>query len=397
MAPPQPPAYVYLDHAGSSPVREVALAAWLEATQKLRAKPGNPNALHGGGRAARLMLEDARAQLADVLGADRAEVVFSSGATESVALGILGAARGAKRSENSVIAVSALEHPAVADQRQVAEAHGFGWWVMPSNRDGVVTPTELPVNTAVASLALVCSETGVVQPVEELVEQAARVGAYTHTDATQAIGNLPVDFSSLGVDMLSLGGHKFGAPIGTGALLVKRGVRIVTDRPGGGQERQLRSGTQDVAGAVALAAAAQEAASGVEERRVHYMALREQLLQSLPAGVHLTTTAPAVPSIVHLHVPTAHPEVVLLEMDRAGIAVSAGSACHAGVTRPSDVLLAMGRSDREARGALRVSFGPSTTGSDVHAFVAALPGAVENGQRIDQYDQASNVRKGEGT
>lgn len=392
----------YLDHAATSPVRPVALEAWVGAVRELQARPGNPSALHAGGRAARRMLEDARERIGAALGADRAEVVLTSGATEADALAVAGGARGSRARDprRTHVLVSRVEHDAVAAQRGVLEAQGFHWDLLPLGPDGVgvVDPAALATAEpaiALASLALVCSEVGTVQPVAALVEALAGGGGATgsralvHTDAAQALTTLDVDFHALGVDLMTVGGHKLGAPVGTGALLARRGVPLAADRPGGGQERGLRSGTVDVAGAVALAAALEEVVADRARVRVHLAGLRSRVLRGLPAGVVPTIDegVATVPSIVHLSLDTAHPEAVLLAMDAAGVMVSAGSACHAGVTRPSGVVLAMGRSEREALGVLRVSFGAGSTVDDVDALLAALPGALAAGRALDGRDR----------
>lgn len=392
---------VYLDHAATTPLRPTAQAAWLEVTRFLQTSPGNPGALHSGGRAARRMLEDARERLADALGADRAEVVFTSGATESAALGVVGAAKGAfEKTGRDIVAVSGIEHPAVRNQGSVAQNAGLRWALFPVGYDGLtdIACTQFKATgsdggatdgtwdqVALASMCWVCSETGVIQPIGELVSRAQATGVLAHSDATQAVGNLPVHFHESGLDLLTLGGHKFGAPVGTGALLVKRGIPIVTDRPGGDQERKIRSGTPDVAGAVALSVAAEEAVREVGERRARHGLLRARLLSALPPGILPTETAESVPGIIHLSLSTRHPEVILLELDRAGIMASAGSACHAGVTRPSEVLLAMGRSEQEALGVLRVSLGSDTREDDIDRLVAALPTALESAKRMDLF------------
>lgn len=372
---------VYLDHAATAPLSAASERAWLSAISMLRESPGNPSALHAGGRSARRLLEDSRERVAVALGADRGEVVFTSGATESDTLGVLGVARSSVG--RSRIVVSGVEHDAVAEQRSLIEAAGLLWDELPVGRDGVSTlPDCAPTEVAVASMSLVSAETGVLQPVGSLVAWAAG-RARVHTDAAQAIGAVPVHFGELGVDLLSLGGHKVGAPVGIGALLVRRGVSIATDRPGGGHERKIRSGTVDVAGAAALAAALEEATADVPARAAHYRRLGDRLLAGLPVGVRPTTDAAASPAIVHLSLDTAHPEALLMAMDAAGIMVSAGSACHAGVTRPSEILLKMGRSERESLGVLRVSFGPENTEADVDAFLTALPGALDTARRLD--------------
>ena len=403
--PDKPPlGPVYLDHAATTPMRASAKRAWLETVDELSARPGNPSSLHAGGRGARLLLEQARERLAEALGAERAEVVFTSGATESAALGVTGAALGRKsklpESEWTWL-LSGVEHPAVLEQRVPLRATGITHLMIPLQDDGVIDLDEdaLASRTAgreiaLGSLAMVCSETGVIQPLEEFTQICRRLapGAYVHSDATQAIGNLPVSFSALGLDLMTIGGHKFGAPVGTGALLVKRGVALKSDRPGGGHERGIRSGTPDVAGAVSLSVAAQEAVGELGERRRVTAKMRAKLLGGLPEQVALTTTAGAVESIVHLSLPTAHPEVILLEMDRQGIHVSAGSACHAGVTRPSSVLLHMGRDEHSALGVLRVSMSATTSEEEIDRFLAALPHALEQAQRMDQYDLRGSSR-----
>ncbi len=401
----------YLDHAATTPLREAALAAWLDAQDRLSRQPGNPSSLHNGGRAARQILEESRGRLAEALDCEPGEVIFTSGATESAALGITGAARFAAQrrptSRPATVVGSGVDHPAVREQSSVLASYSIGWSELPVDGTGLTCADAESVLSAVgdsvpvlATLALVCSETGVVQPVQELVDtlrslpEAGDSRALVHTDATQAVDNMRVSFRELGVDLMTVGGHKFGAPVGTGALVVSRSVSPVTDRPGGGQERKIRSGTQDVAGAAALSVAAAEAQEGALARRVRHAALRDRLLTGLPEGVRPTTDAETVPSIVHLSLPTRHPEVLLLEMDRAGVCVSAGSACHAGVTRPSPVLLAMGRGEGEALGVLRVSFGSDTTSGDVDRFLAALPSALASAQRMDEYDGGRDKDRG---
>lgn len=395
---------IYLDYAATTPLSKQARAAWLDATDALAKTPGNPNSLHFGGRAARALLEDARERLAGALGCERAEVIFTSGATESAALGVVGGARGRAGAlaanpayQGTLVLGSGVDHPAVLEQRVALERHGIGWKNLPVARDGVTDVSAgaiadalqgVSATLALATLGLVCSETGVMQPVSELVETVGdlHVGALVHTDATQAVGNIPFSFSELGVDLLTIGGHKFGAPVGTGALIAKRDVALVSDRPGGGQERKIRSGTQDVAGALSLSVAAEAAVVQLAERGRLHNQLRARLHAGLPPTAAFTTEAATAPSIVHLALPTAHPEVLLMEMDRAGICVSAGSACHAGVTRPSSVLLAMGATPREALGVMRVSFGNETTASDIDRFLAALPHALERANQMDHYD-----------
>lgn len=420
----------YLDHAATTPISDAAFNAWVEAQHALRAAPGNPASLHAGGRTAKRMLEDARERIAHALGAQRAEVVLVSGATESDALGVTGAARAVRAAnpQRTHVLLSEIEHDAVGEQSEVLRADGFSVSSLKVAPSGVVdidrdALAEVHESLALASLALVSSEIGTIQPVGDLAatlaqlqEQAGSAGAgaasgaasvragqgsrpLVHTDAAQAVGVLDVNFTQLGVDLLTLGGHKIGAPVGTGVLLVKRGVSVRTDRPGGGHERGIRSGTPDVAGAAALAAALEDSVNTRESRVAHARGIRDALIDALPhlsaelaSTVRLTVSPDiASPAIIHLSIPTAHPEAVLMAMDMAGVAVSAGSACHSGVTRPSAVRLAMGASESEALGVLRVSTAASTTADDIAAFVAALPAAVRTGQALDARDQAPRI------
>ena len=398
---------VYLDHAATTPLRECALEAWTRAQRDLAATPGNPAALHFGGRRARRMLGDAREQVAAALGADIHEVIFTSGATESDALGVMAAARGVRRRESArdLIVVSGLEHDAVVHQREVASREGFEWEVLPVNAGGlsVLPATEgscEPVSwdgrLALGSMTLVSSEIGTIQPVADFAALVHASGGLAHSDAAQAIPTLDVSFTELGLDLMSVGGHKVGAPAGIGVLLARRGIPMATDRPGGGHERSIRSGTPDVAGACALAAALTEAVSERTAFAERAASLRVHLLSRLPDGTHPTVGESASSSaIIHLSLPTARPEAVLMAFDMAGIAVSAGSACHAGVTRPSAIVMAMGRSEEEALGVLRISLGHETTVADIDAFLAALPAAIRAGAALDGVSHVRNERNEE--
>ncbi|MDT3767424.1 aminotransferase class V-fold PLP-dependent enzyme [Gleimia hominis] len=380
----------YLDNAATTPLRPQARDRWLEVQDWLQTHPGNPNALHSGGRAARRLLEDAREAVAHHLGVERPEVVFTSGATESNALAIAGGFRAMKtRTGRNLVQVCAADHPSTRNQRGVVEREGGQWQVLDIDRDTRVLTDQVQSNAAVISVASVCSETGAIQPMEQ-ISQARGGGAerpLLHVDASQAIHTESIDARERDWDLVTVAGHKVGAPVGVGALVVRRGVKILTDRPGGDQENKVRSGTQDVAGACALAAALEAVAQERDALVQRCKRFKEQIIAQLPTGVHPTlATGPVAPTILHLSVPTAHPEAVLLGLDRVGIMASAGSACHAGVTRPSEVLLAAGRCEREALGVLRVSFGPLTTMADVEALSAVLPEVIATAQQLDALD-----------
>ena len=388
----------YLDHAGSTPLAPGVRQAWLDAQDALSRRPGNPAALHAGGRSAKRLLEDARERVGAAVGASRAEVVFTSGATESDALALVAASRGMRGADAARVDVwmSPVEHDAVYEQREVLHREEFTPRIFAVNSSGRVEYSDLgPAEferAALMSMTWVCSELGTIEPVCEfasfvhdaLVDQAPLL----HSDAAQAIGYCDVNFAQSGLDLLSIGGHKVGAPVGTGALIVRRGIKMATDRPGGGHERGIRSGTPDVAGACALATALEFAVEHRLERVQRAQKLREHLISGLPQGVRLSVDpATASAAIIHLLIPTHHPEAVLLAMDMAGVDVSAGSACHAGVTRPSRVVMALGYSENQALGVLRVSTGVETTVEDIDAFLRALPAAIRAGQALDERDR----------
>ena len=388
----------YLDHAGSTPLAPGVRQAWLDAQDALSRRPGNPAALHAGGRSAKRLLEDARERVGAAVGASRAEVVFTSGATESDALALVAASRGMRGADSTRVDVwmSPVEHDAVSEQGEVLRREGFTPRIFAVNSSGRVQYSDLgPAEferAALMSMTWVCSELGTIEPVCEFasfvhdapVDQAPLL----HSDAAQAIGYCDVNFAQSGLDLLSIGGHKVGAPVGTGALIVRRGIKMVTDRPGGGHERGIRSGTPDVAGACALATALEFAVEHRLERVRRAQQLRERLISGLPQGVRLSVDpATASAAIIHLLIPTHHPEAVLLAMDMAGVDVSAGSACHAGVTRPSRVVMALGYSENQALGVLRVSTGMETTVEDIDAFLRALPAAIRAGQALDERDR----------
>lgn len=398
---------VYLDHAATTPLRACALEAWTRAQRDLAASPGNPAALHFGERRARRMLDDAREQVAAALGADIHEVIFTSGATESDALGVMAAARGIRGREagRDLIVVSGVEHDAVAHQREVADRDGFAWQVLPVSDNGLSVLPDTPDagaslnwdgRLALGSMTLVSSEVGTIQPVATFAALVHASGGLAHSDAAQAIPTLDVSFADLGLDLMSVGGHKVGAPAGIGVLVARRGIPMTTDRPGSGHERSIRSGTPDVAGACALGAALTEVVAERSAFASRAHDLRAYLLSHLPSGVLATVGESASSSaIIHLSLPTARPEAVLMSFDMAGIALSAGSACHAGVTRPSDIVMAMGRSEEQALGVLRVSLGHDTTRADIDAFLAALPAAIRAGAALDGVRHVRNERNEE--
>lgn len=358
----------YLDHAATTPLRTSAREAWASANGQV----GNPSSLHAAGRRARAIVEDARESVAASLGAHPTEVVFTSGATEANNLAIQGSAA-------AVIVSSPIEHHSALDPVKWLESAGVArvHW-LPVRPDGVVEIGDLPPlgdGAGLVNLHLVNNETGVVQPLAEAVEAAGRAGYRVHTDAVQAVAHLPVDFAASGVTTVAVSAHKLGGPVGVGALLVRRDARLAPLAYGGGQQR-FRSGTLDAAGAAAFAVALAETVAEREAESLRLRALRDGLAAWVAGnvpGAQVTGSAVATsPHILHIVLPGRSAESMLTSLDLAGIEVSSGSACTAGVVDASHVLLAMGRSQSDAASALRVSLGRTTVLEDIEALKRGL-------------------------
>lgn len=376
---------VYLDHAASAPVRPEALAAYTAAL----AEVGNPSSTHAHGRAARAALEDARERLAAALEAHPTEVVFTSGGTEAVNLAIKGLTwRGLPGGRNRVV-TSPAEHPATLDAVAWLETQGASVDVVPVDAEARVRLDALEDrieaggtrSVAVLSLLWASNEVGTIERTDAIADLCAELGVPLHWDAIAAVGKVPVSFRRSGATALSVSGHKLGAPIGTGALLVRRGHEPEALLHGGGQQAG-RSGTVDVAGASALAVAAELAVAelGAEAARLRELgeALRHGVAAAVPDAVLGGPADPEgrLPGHVHATFPGVLGETLLFLLDAAGFSASVGSACRAGVAEPSHVLLAMGRDEVGARSGLRVTLGRTSTRDDVAAFLRALPEAV---------------------
>lgn len=380
----------YLDHAATSPVRpEVAEVYAAELTRL-----GNPSSLHTAGRDARRRLEEAREQLASAVGAEPAEVLFTSGGTEADNLAVKGAywARHGTDPALSAVAVSAVEHHAVLEAAEwLGEHEGAAVRLLRVTGDGRLDLNHLDETLARGDVAVVSvmwanNETGALQPIHDVVTRADAAGVPVHTDAVQAVGKVPVHFARSGVGALTLTGHKLGAPVGTGALVARRDYPLAAVEHGGRQERGVRSGTLNLAGARALALAVELAVAEQEAEAVRLAQLRDRLLAGVTAAVpDARVTGPAgahrLPGLAHVTVAEADADALLLGLDMAGIAASSGSACQAGVQQPSHVLLAMGYDEESARSALRFSLGRTTTAADVDALVAALPAVVDGARK----------------
>jgi cysteine desulfurase len=381
----------YLDHAATTPMLPEAVTAVADALGEL----GNPSSLHGAGRRARRRIEESREALAAALKARPSEVIFTAGGTEADNLAIKGLywARREQDPRHVRVIASAIEHHAVVDSVEWLGAHQGAEVVwLPVDEHGRVSPDVLratladdPGSAAVVSVMWANNEVGTVQPITELAAIARDFGVPFHTDAVQAVGSLPVDFASSGVAALTMTGHKLGGPVGSGALLLRRDVACTALLHGGGQERDVRSGTLDMAGAVGLATATSIAVARRTETAARLAELRDDLIAGIRAAVpdvvvngHPIET---LPTIAHLTFPGCEGDSLLMLLDARGVECSTGSACAAGVAQPSHVLIAMGASAADARGSLRFSLGHTSTHDDVEAAIDAIAPAVERARR----------------
>lgn len=376
----------YLDHAASTPVMPAAREAYLEAL----GYDANPSSTHALGRAAKELLDEARERVAASVGAKPADVVFTSGGSEADNLAIKGLAWQARLTDpgRASIATSQIEHSAVGSSaRWMATHQQFVHRPLPVDGDGRVLVTEaLAVirdpRTAVVSVMGTNNETGVIQPWRELAAAASEAGVYFHCDAVASAPFEALDFRASGASSLAISGHKIGAPVGVGALIIRRDLNPMPILHGGGQEREVRSGTQDLAGACALAAALEESQVQRAARNAKLEQLRDWLEADLMAKIPLITPTSGgrggrAPGILHVRVAAAHSEALLFGLDQGGVCASSGSACHAGVEQPSEVLLAMGMDEEQARGGIRFSLGWNTEREDIEAAAALMPQVVE--------------------
>ncbi len=386
---------VYLDHAATTPLLPEARSAFIDALGLV----GNPSSIHGIGQNAKRMLEEAREVVAASLGCDPIEVIFTSGGTESVNLAIKGMfwarTAGSAGAARRRILVPRGEHHATIDTVEWLEQHEgalLEW--LPLDELGRISLEALAaaLNTfddiALATVLMANNEVGTIQPVQQIVKLCEAYGVPVHSDAVAAYRHIPIDFASTGLAALSVSAHKIGGPLGIGALVLSRATAIEPLIHGGGQQRKVRSGTQDVPAAIAFGVAAQHPAPTLST-------LRDLLI----AGVHT-----AVPSAVlrgdpvdrldnnaHFTFPGCEGDSLLFLLDAAGVSVSTGSACQAGIPEASHVLLGMGLSEAEARGALRFTLGHTSTQADVDALLAALPAAHERALRAGLSNRHSSL------
>nr|VTP04709.1 Cysteine desulfurase [Mycobacterium riyadhense] len=382
---------VYLDHAATTPMHPAAIEAMTAALGTV----GNASSLHTTGRSARRRIEESRELIADKLGARPSEVIFTAGGTESDNLAVKGiywARRDAEPSRRRIVTTE-VEHHAVLDSVNwlVKHAGAQVTW-LPTGADGSVSAAGLREalqshdDVALVSVMWANNEVGTIMPTTELASVAAEFDVPMHSDAVQAVGQLPVDFGASGLSAMSVAAHKFGGPPGVGALLLRRDVSCVPLLHGGGQERDIRSGTPDVASAVGMAVAAQIAVDGLEANGVRLRALRDRLVDGVLADIDDVRLNGALdplrlPGNAHFTFRGCEGDALLMLLDANGIECSTGSACTAGVTQPSHVLIAMGADAASARGSLRLSLGHTSVDADIDAALRVLPGAVARARR----------------
>ena len=362
-------------HAATTPMRQVAVDTWAEHAHLL-----NPGGQYASGRAANAVLAQARETVAEILGADPVEVIFTASGTEADNVGL----RGFAGDPGARVISTPIEHPAVRETVADVEKRGADVQMLPVGEDGIVVPTDVLDDPAdVATCMWANNETGAIQPIEEIIARANAAGTPVHVDAVQVVGHLPVDFHALGATTLAASAHKFGGPRGAGILLAKRSPAPSPVLTGGGQQRGIRPGTVDVATAAATAAALKEAAGEMEAEAARLATLRDELVHAAIAAIpdaHATVLGregvQVLPGHAHLIFPGANGDAMIMLLDSQGIEASTGSACNKGVNQRSHVLEAMGLPDDYADGALRFTLGRTTTEEDVQFLLERLPEVI---------------------
>jgi cysteine desulfurase len=383
---------IYLDHAATTPL--VPEAA--EAMTRQLTKVGNASSLHASGRSARRVVEEARESIAAHLGAHPTELIFTSGGTESDNLAVKGAFWSGAEVGRRRVVTSAIEHHAVLDSvawldRSVLAEVSYVPVDAAGRLDLETLASTVDADTCLVSVMWANNEVGSLQAIPQIAAVAAEQGALSHSDAVQAVGHIAVDYAASGLDLMTFTAHKLGGPYGIGALLARRELRLAPILHGGGQERDIRSGTLDVPAVAGFAAAVEVAARQLKQEERRIRDLRANLIGSVLAAVPVvvvhgpSSESDCLPGIANIGFPGCSADAILMLLDSAGIDCSTGAACSAGVLQPSHVLLAMGYSESDARSALRFSLGHSSTLADVRALAAALPEAVERARAAAVY------------
>ena len=380
------PGLIYLDHAGTTPTDPQVFAAMQPYFTELY---GNPSSVHTIGQEARYALDNARERVAGVLGCRSSEVVFTSGGTEADNAAIHGVATALEETGNHII-TSGVEHHAVLHTCQYLENRGYEVTYLPVDEFGMIHPEQVynavTPRTTLVTIMYANNEIGTINPIGDIAAAVRRRAEeldrtiVMHTDGVQAAGFLDLQVRRLGVDMLSLSGHKFYGPKGTGALYIRRGTPYLPLLLGGGQERERRSGTENIAGIVGLAMALELADAGREQAAAHCAALRDKIIQWAAENIPDTALnghpTQRLPNNVNFSFPGVEGESILLGLDMKGIAASSGSACSSGSLEPSHVLLALGQTAELARSSLRITLGKGNTAAEVDWLLAALADLV---------------------
>jgi cysteine desulfurase len=373
---------IYLDHNATTPLLPAVID---RMTAVLKEEFGNPSSVHHFGQQAKAAVDDARSEVAELIGADPSEVLFTSGGTEGDNIAIRGAAEALEATGRRHLVASAIEHEAVLNTLKALARRGWQTTLLPVDQSGVVSPAALREaltdRTVLVSVMHANNEIGTIQPVAELARLAHERGALFHTDAVQSAGKIPVNVKALGVDLLSVSAHKFYGPKGVGALWIRRGLRVLPLLTGGRQERSRRAGTENVPGIVGLGVAATIAAGKMESEGSRLGALRDRLeagiLRAVPGTAVNGSPDHRVPNTTNISFDRIEAESLLIALDLEGVAVSTGSACSSGTLEPSHVLKAMGFNAHRTQNSIRFSLGARNTDAEIDRVIAVLPGIVE--------------------
>ncbi|HTH24387.1 MAG TPA: cysteine desulfurase family protein [Vicinamibacterales bacterium] len=373
---------IYLDHNATTPLDPLVAD---RMSQAMRDVWGNASSVHHFGQQAKAALDEARGAVSALIGGDASEIVFTAGGTESDNLAIRGAAEAIEPSGRKHLVTSAIEHEAVLNTMKALARRGWRVTIVPVDASGIVSIDRLrdaiTDDTALVSVMHANNEIGTIQPIADVAALAHERGALFHTDAVQSAGKIAIDVRALGVDLLTIAGHKFYGPKGTGALWMKRGVRLVSPVTGGKQERNRRAGTENVPALVGLGVAADVARKKMADEAPRLSALRDRLetgvLSNVPGTERNGAASPRVPNTTNISIDRVEAESMLIGLDLAGIAVSSGSACSSGSLEPSHVLKAMGLPHARTLGSIRFSLGAANTQADIDRVIDALPPIVE--------------------
>jgi len=373
---------IYLDHNATTPIDDTVLD---RMTAVLREEFGNPSSVHHFGQRTKALIDEARSSVAALIGADPSEIVFTSGGTESDNFAIRGVAEAMEASGRRHVIATGIEHEAVINTLKALARRGYKTTLLPVDQTGVVAPDALRAaitdDTSIVSVMHANNEVGTIQPIADLAAIAHEKGALFHTDAVQSTGKIPVQVKALGVDLLSLSAHKLNGPKGTGALWMRRGVRLVPLMTGGRHERGRRAGTENVAGIVGCGVAAQRAAEKMAAEATRLSSLRDRLEREVVRVVPGTAVnggeSRRVPNTTNISFERIEAESLLIALDLEGIAVSTGSACSSGTLEPSHVLKAMGFPAHRTQNSIRFSLGAGNTDAEIDRVLEVLPRVVE--------------------